>query len=167
MRSHSRQRAQLLYLLVSVNIVFFVLTYRRLVLIDPSSIYLSVRTFVARPAAVCPIPEFEPWDQTIAKSIQIPPTHRCPTYPENLVDVVNFTQLSINQTVNRTSHAGSISRCVYLKIDRNPEERHFRDWSYTLSEPLLIVGGRTAPILDADFVLARCYSDRSQSKKLW
>ena len=171
MRARMRQRFQLLYLLVSANIVFFVLTYRRLVLINPSSIHLSIRTFVSHyvpgPAAVCRIPEFDPWDQTIAKSIRIPPVHRCPTYPENLIDVVNFTQLAINQTVNRTSFSNSISHCVYLKIDRNPEEKYFRDWSYTLSKPVLIVGGRTAPILDADFVLTRCYGDHSHPRKFW
>ncbi|CAF4961018.1 unnamed protein product, partial [Rotaria socialis] len=58
--------------------------------------------------------------------------------------------------------SNSITHCVYLKIGRNPEEKYFRDWSYTLSDPILIVNGQTEPIVDTDFVVARCYNDTTK-----
>jgi hypothetical protein len=112
-------------------------------------------------SSVCYIPRFDPWDQTIAKLIRIKPIYRCSMNKQNLINVINNTQLFINETVNKIYFSNSITHCVYLKVDRNPEEKFFRDWSYTLSEPILIVNGYTDPILDADFVLTRCYNDRT------
>ncbi|CAF4244340.1 unnamed protein product, partial [Rotaria sordida] len=112
-------------------------------------------------SSICYIPRFDPWDQTIAKSIHIEPKYHCPTNKQNLINVINYTQLFINQTINRTDYLNSITHCVYLKIDRNPDEKYFRDWSYTLSQPILIINGSTKPILDVDFVLTRCYNNRT------
>jgi hypothetical protein len=170
-----RKRLHLLYLLVTLNIIFFLVVYHRLVLITPSSpstIDLSIASFIDNnfneqydqqmlSSSICYIPRFDPWDQTIAKSIRIKPVYRCPMNKKNLIDVINNTQLFINETVNRIYYSNSITHCVYLKVGRNPEEKFFRDWSYTLSEPILIVNGYTEPILDADFVLTRCYNDRT------
>ena len=40
-------------------------------------------------------------------------------------------------------------------------KNYFRDWSYALSEPILIDEWIVQnPILDADFVLTRCYNNR-------
>ncbi|CAF0825370.1 unnamed protein product [Rotaria sordida] len=170
-----RKHLHLLYLLVTLNIIFFLIVYHRLILITPSSSFidLSITSFIDNsfnaqndqylsPSSTCYIPRFDPWDQTVAKSIHIKPIYRCPMNKQNLIDVINNTQLFINQTVNRTSFSNSITHCVYLKVGRNPEEKFFRDWSYTLSEPILIVNGYTDPILDADFVLTRCYNDRTR-----
>ena len=110
-------------------------------------------------SSVCYIPRFDPWDQSVAKLIRIKRVYRCPENRKNLINVINNTQLSINQTVNATYFSSSITYCVYLKVNRNPEEKSFRDWSYTLSEPILIVNGYTNPILDTDFVLTRCYNE--------
>lgn len=155
---------QLLYLLFSLNIFFFLIVYHRLILITPSSIRRSNPNNHLQEdeelSSICNIPRFDPWDQTVAKSIRIKPLYRCPTHKRNVIDVINNTQLFINQIVNRTYFSGSITHCVYLKVDRNPEEKEFRDWSYTLSDPILIINGSTKPILDADFVLTRCYNDR-------
>jgi len=156
---------QILYLLFSLNIFFFVIVYHRLVLITPSFISTKIPNNNLQEdeqlSSICNIPRFDPWDQTVAKSIRLKPLYRCPTHKRNVINVINYTQLFINQTVNRTYFSGSITHCVYLKVDRNPEEKHFHDWSYTLSEPILIINGSTSPILDADFVLTRCYNDRT------
>ncbi|CAF0947831.1 unnamed protein product [Rotaria sp. Silwood1] len=171
-----RKHVHLLYVLVTLNIVFFLIVYHRLILITPSSstssIDLSITSFIGGSfneqndqylsSSTCYIPRFDPWDQTVAKSIRVKPIYRCPMNKQNLINVINNTQLFINQTVNRTSFLNSITHCVYLKVGRNPEEKLFRDWSYTLSEPILIVNGYTNPILDADFVLTRCYNDRTR-----
>jgi hypothetical protein len=64
----------------------------------------------------------------------------------------------------------TITHCVYFKVDRNPNEKHFRDWSYTLSEPILIDNGLTDSIVDAEFVLTRCYNDKRNhfdGEKFW
>jgi hypothetical protein len=172
-----RKRFHLLYLLVSLNIIFFLIVYHRLVLITPSkfsSNNLSIRSVIednlntqndqysssSSSSSICYIPRFDPWDQTVAKSIRIKPVYRCPMNKQNLINVINNTQLYINQTVNIIYYSKSVTHCVYLKVDRNPEEKYFRDWSYTLSEPILIGNGYTKPILDADFVVTRCYNDR-------
>jgi hypothetical protein len=164
-----RKRFHLLYLLVTLNIFFFLIVYHRLILITPSSSFdvsITLETDLNEPneqllsSSICYIPRFDPWDQSITKSIRIKPVYRCPMNKQNLINVINNTQLSINQTVNTTSFWNTITHCVYLKVGRNSEEKFFRDWSYTLSEPILIVNGHTDPILDADFVLTRCYNDR-------
>jgi len=111
-------------------------------------------------SSICYIPRFDPWDQTVAKSIRIKPIYRCPMNKQNLINIVNNTQLVFNQTVNETYFSSSITHCVYLKVGRNPEEKYFRDWSYTLSEPILILSDQIYSILDADFVLTRCYNNR-------
>ncbi|UJR09783.1 hypothetical protein I4U23_014010 [Adineta vaga] len=152
-----RSRFQLLYVLAIFHIILFLFVYHRLILIKP----VPFKSINFDQNQLCSIPQFDPWDQTIAKSISLKSVHRCPTHKRNLINVINHTQLSINQTVNRTSFSGSITHCVYLKVDRNPEEKSFRDWSYTLSEPILITNGQTNSILDADFVLTRCYNDRT------
>lgn len=173
-----RKRLHLLYVLVTLNIIFFLVVYRRLVLITPTNespvdVFItsilhessdrneSIDILSRVSSSVCYIPHFDPWDQTVAKSIRIRPVYRCPTNKHDLIHVVNFNQLKINQTVNRTSFANSVTHCVYLKIGRNPEEKFFRDWSYTLSEPILIENGMTQAITDSDFVLTRCYNDRT------
>ncbi len=177
-----QKRFHLLYLLVTLNIIFFLIVYHRLVLITPSStsLDLSIRSFIDNnfneqydqqmlSSSICYIPRFDPWDQTIAKSIRIKPIYRCPMNKQNLINVINNTQLVFNETVNRIYFSNSITHCVYLKVGRNPEEKYFRDWSYTLSEPILIVK-YTDPILDADFVLTRCYNDRTvnfDGDKFW
>ena len=162
MRSRLRQRLQLLYFILSINIFFFLVIYHRLVLVTSRSLRLTIIDPGHIPVeSVCHIPQFDPWDQTVAKAIRIKPVYRCVMKKRNLVEVTNFTQLMINQTVNVTYHASSITHCTFARVDRNPEEKLFRDWSYTVSEARLIENGRTAPILDADFVLTRCYNDRT------
>ncbi len=177
-----RKRFHLLYLLVTLNIIFFLIVYHRLVLITPasSSVDLSITSYIENnfneqydqqmlSSSICYIPRFDPWDQTIAKSIRIKPIYRCPMNKQNLINVINNTQLIFNETVNKIYFSNSITHCVYLKVGRNPEEKYFRDWSYTLSEPILIVK-YTDPILDADFVLTRCYNDRTvnfDGNKFW
>jgi len=169
-----RPNFQLFYLLVSLNIIFFLIFYHRLVLIKPSFITTLIPNNVSKNneqlSSICYIPRFDPWDQTIAKSLRIKPLYRCPTDKKNLINVINSTQLFINQTVNRTYYSNSITHCIYLKIDRNIEEKYFRDWTYSLSEPILIINGKTNPILDTDFVLTRCYNDRTGyfiGEKFW
>jgi hypothetical protein len=160
-------RFQLLYLLVTVNIIFFLIVYHRLILITSSSIKSLLpkksdsKLNEQSSSSTCFIPHFDPWDQTIAKTLRIKPLYRCPIDKQNLINVINYTQLSINQTVNRTYFSSSITHCVYMKISRNIEEKLFRDWTYSLSEPILILNGSTDSILDADFVLTRCYNNRS------
>ena len=164
---------QLLYVLVSLNIIFFLVVYHRLILINPSLTRIFVPKIVVNQTdnnSVCFIPRFDPWDQTIAKSLRIKPTYRCPRNRRNLINVINSTRLQINQHVNKTFYSNSITHCVYLKIDRNPEEKYFRDWTYSLSEPILIRQGVSEPILDADFVLTRCYKERTgffQGENFW
>ncbi|CAF0937954.1 unnamed protein product [Adineta ricciae] len=148
----------MLYLLVSLHIALFLIVYHRLILIKSS----PFQSFYSDRNQLCPIPRLDPWDQTISKSLRLKAPYRCPTHKRNLIDVVNHTQLFINQQVNRTSYLGSITHCVYFKVDRDPEEKSFRDWSYTLSKPILITNGHTQPILDADFVLTRCYNNRTK-----
>ena len=177
-----RKRFHLLYLLVSLNIIFFLIVYHRLILITPtsplssasltlSSVDFSISSFMDNnlneqydqqmfASSICYIPRFDPWDQSIAKTIRIKPVYRCPMNKQSLINVINNTQLYFNETVNKMYYGNSITHCVYLKVGRNPEERQFRDWSYTLSQPILIVNGSTKPILDADFVLTRCYNSR-------
>lgn len=177
-----RKRFHLLYLLVSLNIIFFLIVYHRLILITPSSsgssasltlssVDLSISSFIDNnlneqydqqmfASSICYIPRFDPWDQSVAKSIRIKPVYRCPMNKQNLINVINHTQLYFNDTVNKMYYGNSITHCIYLKVGRNPEEKFFRDWSYTLSEPILIINGQTKPILDADFVLTRCYNSR-------
>ncbi|CAM4906778.1 unnamed protein product [Rotaria socialis] len=171
-----RKHYHLLYVLVTLNIIFFLIVYHRLILIKPvpfSSVDLSIQSFIQNSyneqndqylssSSRCYIPRFDPWDSTVAKSIHIKSVYRCPTNKQNLINVINNTQLYINQTVNQTSFSNSITHCVYLKIGRNPEEKYFRDWSYTLSDPILIVNGQTEPIVDTDFVVARCYNDTTK-----
>ncbi|CAF3697455.1 unnamed protein product [Rotaria sp. Silwood1] len=165
--TRSKRRFQLLYLLFSVNIIFFLIIYHRLILITPSSIKTLIldNTIIKNEklssSSICYIPHFDPWDQTVAKSIHIEPLYKCPTNKQNLINVINNTKLFINQTVNKTYYSNSITHCIYLKIDRNPNEKYFRDWSYTLSEPILIINGSTNSILDVDFVLTRCYNNRT------
>ena len=172
-----RKRFHLLYLLISLNIIFFLIVYHRLILITPSalsSIDVSITSIFdedsdrehesnispsSLASAICYIPHFDPWDQTVAKSIRIKPVFRCPMNKENLINVINHTQLFVNQTVNKTHFFNKVTHCVYLKVDRNPDEKLFRDWSYTLSEPILISNGLTESIDDTDFVLTRCYND--------
>ena len=169
-----RKRVHLLYFLIILNIIFFLLVYHRLILITPSTISfidVSISSFNGKQenveeilnlsSSICYIPHFDPWDQTVAKTIKIKPVYRCPTNRPSLINVVDFNQLIVNQTVNETFYSNTITYCVYLKIGRNPEQKLFRDWSYTLTEPLLMVDGQTNPIDDADFVLTRCYNDRS------
>lgn len=171
-----RKRLHLLYLLVVLNIIFFLLVYHRLILITPlsntvSAIDKSVVSYIDKnfaeqsdekisSSSVCYIPHFDPWDQSVAKLIRIKPVYRCPTNKQHLIHVFNNTQLVFNQTNNRIYYANSVTHCVFLKVGRNPEEKHFRDWSYTLSEPQLI-NGYTESILDADFVVTRCYNTRT------
>ncbi len=178
-----RKRFHLLYLLVTLNIIFFLIVYHRLILItrSSSSIDFSVTSFIENnfhdqydqqlfSSSICYIPRFDPWDQTIAKSIRIKPIYRCPMNKQNLINIINNTQLFLNQTVNKIYFSNSITHCIYLKVGRNPEEKFFRDWSYTLSEPILIINGLTDPILDADFVLTRCYNNRTgyfDGMKFW
>lgn len=152
-----RSRLKMLYLLVSLHVALFLIVYHRLILIKPS----LFQSFDSDRNQMCPIPRLDPWDQTISKSLHLKALYRCPTHKQNLIDVINHTQLVINQQVNRTSFSGLITHCVYFKVGRDPEEKSFRDWSYTLSEPILITNGRTESILDADFVLTRCYNDRT------
>jgi len=181
-----RKRLHLLYLLVVLNIIFFLLVYHRLILITPlsnsaSSIDKSVVSFIEKnfveeqtdekisSSSVCYIPRFDPWDQSVAKLIRIRPPYRCPTNKQHLIHVFNNTQLVFNQTNNRNYFDNSVTHCVYLKVGRNPEEKYFRDWSYTLSQPILI-DGYTEPILDADFVVTRCYNTRTgyfNGNKFW
>ncbi len=160
-----RSSYHLLYLLVSLNIIFFLIIYHRLLLIKPSFATTIIPNNMIKEneqsSSICYIPHFDPWDQTIAESLRIKPLYHCPTNKLNLINVINSTQLLINQTVNRAYYSNSITHCVYLKIDRNPEEKYFRDWTYSLSEPILIQNGSTTPILDVDFVLTRCYNDRT------
>ncbi len=169
MPTRFRKRLHLLYLLVTLNIFFFLVVYHRLILITPRSSSTSIDVIVdfddesneqRISSSICYIPRFDPWDQSITKSIRIKPVYRCPMYKQNLINVINNTQLFINQTVNKTSFGNSITHCVYLKVGRNPEEKYFRDWSYTLSEPILILNDQIYSILDADFVLTRCYNNR-------
>jgi hypothetical protein len=169
MPSRLRPRFRLLYLLVCLNIIFFLIVYQRLILITPSFIHISIASSIPNNtvkindqlSSICYIPRFDPWDQTVAKSIRIKPIYRCPKTKRNLINIINYTRLFINQTVNRMYFSNAITHCVYLKIDRNPEEKYFHDSSYTLSEPILIINGSTKPILDVDFVLTRCYNDRT------
>lgn len=174
-----RNRLHLLYLLVSINIIFFLVVYHRLILITPTSSFSLTSVDVIIPSdgdestneqydqqlltsSICYIPRFDPWDQTVAKTIRIKPVYRCPTNKRSPIDVINQTQLSFNETVHQMYYRKSITHCVYMKVDRNPEEKFFRDWSYTLSKAILLeVGQTTEPILDADFVLTRCYNNRS------
>jgi hypothetical protein len=166
---------QLLYLLVSLNIIFFLIIYHRLILIKPpfsktKHLPNNVDNDHEQSLSICYIPPLDPWDQTIAKSLRIKPIYRCSTNRKNLINVINSSQLFINDIVNKTYYSNSITHCVYFKINRNPEEKYFRDWSYSLSEPILIRNGRTDPILDADFVLTRCYKDRRgffHNEKFW
>ena len=157
-----RRIFQMLYLLVSLNVLFFLIIYHRLILINPLSIsvILPSENNQTIENSVCFIPRFDPWDQTIAKALRIKPLYRCPTHRRNLINVVNSTRLMINQHVNKTSYSSSITHCIYLKIDRNIEEKFFRDWTYSLSQPILIRNGFSEPILDADFVLTRCYNNQ-------
>ena len=152
----ARSRFRLLHLLFSLHIILFLIVYHRFILITPS----SIEPIDPNTNGLCYIPQFDPWDQTIAKSKRLKPLYRCPTQKRNLINVVDNTHLIINQTVNRTSFAGSVTHCLYMKVDRNPEAKLFRDWSYTLSEPILITNGRSEAIRDADFVLTRCFNDR-------
>lgn len=162
-----RPHFRMLHLLFSLHVIVFLIVYHRFVLITPSS--APANEFDRN--ALCYIPRFEPWDQTVAKFIRLKPLYRCPTQKRNLVNVIRTTgELIINQTVNRTSFAGAVTHCVYLKVGRNVEEKLFRDWSYTLSEPVLINDGRSDAIIDADFVLTRCYNDRARhftGKHFW
>ena len=161
---------QLLYLLVSLNILFFIIIYHRLILITPTFPTESTVKINQLSTSICFIPVFDPWDQTVAKSLRIKPLYRCSTSRRNLINVINSTRLSIDQMVNRTYYQNSITHCLYLKIGRNPDEKQFRDWSYSLSLPILIENQLTDPILDADFVLTRCYKDRAgffDGKKFW
>lgn len=153
----------MLFLLVSLNVLFFLIVYHRLILINPSliSILRSSENNQTIENSICFIPRFDPWDQTIAKSLRIKPLYRCPTHRRNLINVVNSTRLMINQYVNKTSYSSSITHCVYFKIGRNPEEKFFRDWTYSLSQPILIQNGFSELIVDADFVLTRCYKNRT------
>ncbi|UJR36311.1 hypothetical protein I4U23_029039 [Adineta vaga] len=177
MATRFRKRSHILYILVTLNIVFFLIVYRRLILITPSSISsldLSITSYIDNnlnddfdqfstlSSSVCYIPRFDPWDQSIAKSIRIKPRYRCPMNKQNLINVINNTYLVFNQTVNQTYFSSAITHCVYLKVGRNSEEKFFRDWSYTLSEPILIMNGYTGPIIDADFVLTRCYNNQKE-----
>ena len=159
-----RRSFQLLYLLVSLNIIFFLIVYHRLILITAPFRNTPIAKETNKEneqSSSCFIPQFDPWDQTISKSLRIKPLYRCPSNRQNLINVINFTQLFFNQTVNRIYYSNSINHCLYFKIDRNSEEKSFRDWSYSLSEPILIENGHTEPILDADFILTRCYKDRA------
>lgn len=174
-----RRRFHLLYLLVSLNIIFFLIVYHRLILISPSTSYTLTSVDVEispddddnantqydqqlLTSSICYIPRFDPWDQSVAKTIRIKPVYRCPVNKRSLINVINHTQLYFNETVHRMYFSRSITHCIYMKIDRNPEEKSFRDWSYTLSNGILMeVGQTTEPILDADFVLTRCYNNRS------
>lgn len=162
--TNTKSRFQLFYIIFGLNLIFFIVTYRRLILIKPLSIksYLLNNEFDRNESisSICFIPHFDPWDQTVSKSLRLVKLYQCPTTKHNLINVINSTQLFINQTVNRTDYSSSITHCVYLKVDRNPDEKHFRDWSYTLSEPMLISDGYTEPILDVDFVLTRCYNSQ-------
>jgi len=165
---------QLLYLLVSLNIIFFLIVYPRLILITPpfkpTLLPKNISQNHEQSLSICYIPSFDPWDQTIANSLRIKPVYRCSTNRKNLINVINSSQLIINEIVNKTYYANLITHCVYFKINRNPEEKYFRDWSYSLSEPILILNGRTHPIVDADFVLTRCYRDRRgffYGEKFW
>jgi len=169
-----KTRFQLLYLLVSLNVIFFLIVYHRLVLITPSFIpKLNTNNPIndsKQQSPICFIPRFDPWDQTISKSLRIKPLYRCPIDKQNLINIINSTTLFINQTVNKIYYSNSITHCVYFKINRNPEEKYFRDWTYSLSEPILIINEQTNPILDADFVLTRCYNDRTgffNGEKFW
>ncbi|CAM4829261.1 unnamed protein product [Rotaria magnacalcarata] len=163
--TNSKSRFQLLYLIFTINVVLFIITYHRLILVKSS----SIKTFLItnhieddeQTSSICAIPRFDPWDQTVSKLLHPQPLYRCPTNKQNLINVINHTQLFVNQTVNRTDFSSSITHCMYLKIDRNPEEKYFRDWSYTLSEPILITNGSTDAILDVDFVLTRCFNNRT------
>ena len=169
MPTRFRKRLHLLYLLVTLNIFFFLVVYHRLILITPTpsptpiDVTIEIENDSSEQhisSSICYIPRFDPWDQSITKTIRIKPVYRCPMYKQNLINIINNTQLFINQTVNKTSFGNSITHCVYLKVGRNPEEKFFRDWSYTLSEPILIINGLTDPILDTDFVLTRCYNNK-------
>ncbi|CAF1008050.1 unnamed protein product [Adineta steineri] len=176
MPNRFRKRSHILYILVTLNIIFFLVVYRRLILITSSSVISSVDLSIASfnennldgqndlysslSSSICYIPTFDPWDQTVAKTIRIKPIYRCPMNKQSLINIIDNTQLVFNQTVNETFYSSSITHCVYLKVGRNSEEKFFRDWSYTLSEPILIVNGRTDSITDVDFVLTRCYNDR-------
>jgi len=173
--SRFKSSFQLLYILVSLNIIFFLVIYNRLVLIKQPRFIPTLKSNNTTKnneqlSSTCYIPRFDPWDQTVAKSLRIKPLYRCPTNKQNLINVINSTQLFIDQTVNRIYYSNSITHCVYLKINRNPEEKYFRDWSYSLSEPILIINGQTNPILDVDFVLTRCYNNRTgffNGEKFW
>lgn len=158
-----RRIFQLLYLLVSLNILFFLIIYNRLILVNHpvKSSLLSPVNNQTNDNSVCFIPRFDPWDQTVAKSLRIKPLYRCPTHRRNLIDVVNSTRLMINQNVNKTSYSSSITHCIYMKINRNPDEKFFRDWTYSLTEPILMLNGFSEEILDTDFVLTRCYNNRT------
>ena len=172
-RTRWKKHFQLLYLVVSLNLIFFLLIYHRLVLItsfDRFSISTLVDERQFPSSAVCHVPQFDPWDQTIGKSLRIKPVYRCPTQKRVLIDRLNGTQLLINQHVNRTFYAGRITHCFRMKIRRNPEEKFFRDWSYSLTDIQLMDHHPSEPILDADFVLVRCYNDRRGfflGDKLW
>ncbi|CAF1200960.1 unnamed protein product [Didymodactylos carnosus] len=148
-----------LHILVIVNIIFFILIYRRLIPFGPSNNSESNESSLFDLPSICLIPKFDPWHPTIAKVIRISPVYRCPTNKKPLVDIINYSQLKINQTVNQTLYRGKITHCVYYKIGRNPDEVHFRDYSYTLSKPILIQSGVTNEVQDADYVLTRCYND--------
>jgi len=107
--SRFKLRFQLLYLLVTINIIFFLIVYHRLILITSSSIKSLLpkkNEFILNDqlssSSICFIPQFDPWDQTVAKTLRIKPLYRCPTDKRSLIDVINYTQLSMNQTVNRT-----------------------------------------------------------------
>ncbi|CAF1193279.1 unnamed protein product [Adineta steineri] len=160
-----RSRQRIFYLLFSLHVIFFLIVYHRLILITPSSTTNKISANNGKSSSsssICHIPDLNPWDQTVSKSLNIKPLYVCPKHKKNLINIINHTKLFINQTVNKTYFSGLITHCVYLKVDRNPEEKHFRDWSYTLSEPILIINGRTESILDADFVLTRCYNNRKE-----
>lgn len=169
-----RQHLRLLYSIFIVNLLFFFLIYHRLVLISYPRFHISIATIIDDEqfpsSSICHIPRFDPWDQTLAKSLRIKPVYRCPTTKRRLIDRYNGTQLFINQFVNRTSYAGRITHCLWTKIVRNPEEKFFRDWSYSLSPIVLMNENLTEPIVDADFVLVRCYNDRRgffEGGKFW
>ena len=165
-----QQCFRILSLLLGLNIIYLLVLYHSLilktslftdVLVSPVSKAQRYNEDLTDDSSICYIPRFYPWDQTAAKVIHIEPIVRCPTNKPSLIDVINYTQLAINQSVNRTFYAGEITHCVYMVVDRNPEEHNFCDWSYTLSEPVIIVNGRTNPINNADFVLTRCYNNQT------
>lgn len=171
--SRWKKHFQLLYLIVSLNFLFFLLIYHRLLIIssfDRISISMLIDDRQFPSSSICHVPQFDPWDQTISKSLRIKPIYRCPSKQRILVERFNGTQLMINQHANRTFYNGKVTHCFRMKIHRNPEEKFFRDWSYSLIDLQLMTENLTEPILDADFVLVRCYNDRRgffNGEKLW